>query len=216
MAPTRANRPLIPVAVVRLVVMAVLGVAVALVVGLTADWTYAPVAGWIAAALLFIVWVWTAVLRFDADATETHATREDPGIVPGEILVLLAAVASVVAVVLLILETRTGSDKLLAAGLGFASVALSWTLIHTLYTLRYARIYYSTPVGGIDFNDDEKPRYIDFAYVSFDLGMTYQISDTSLRTSQLRGVVLGHTLLSYAFGTLVLASTINVIIGLAS
>jgi uncharacterized membrane protein len=212
---TSTPRPLIPVAAVRLVLMAVIGVVVAIVVGVSADWSYAPVAGWIAAAAAFVAWVWVAVLRFDADATEAHATREDPGIVPSEILILLASAASVVAVVLLIVETRGGGDKLLAATLGFASVALSWTLIHTLYTLRYARIYYSAPIGGIDFNGDEKPRYIDFAYVAFDLGMTYQISDTSLRTSRLRGVVLGHTLLSYAFGTLVLASTINVIVGLA-
>ncbi|TPW70858.1 DUF1345 domain-containing protein [Schumannella sp. 10F1B-5-1] len=215
MSAKRRPRRLLGIAATRLIIMAIVGIAVGVTVGILGDWTYAPVAGWVAAALTYVIAVWTVVLRFDAAATETHATREDPGIIPGELLVLTAAIASVVAVVLLVLDTRTGGEQLAAAALGFASVALSWALIHTLYTLRYARIYYAHPVGGIDFNGNERPRYVDFAYVSFDLGMTYQISDTSLRTSQLRGVVLGHTLLSYAFGTLVLASTINLIVGLA-
>jgi uncharacterized membrane protein len=195
--------------------MGVIGVLTALLVGLLASWPFAIVSGWIAAALAFVVSVWAGVGRFDADRTRTHATREDPGIIPGEVLVIGATLASIVAVVLLVVDSREAGGKAVAAALAFASVVLSWTLIHTLYTLRYARIYYSAPVGGIDFNTSEAPRYVDFAYLSFDLGMTYQVSDTSLRTSQLRGVVLGHTLLSYGFGTLVLASTVNLVLGLA-
>lgn len=203
-------------AVVRLVIMAVVGIGVALIVGTFAPWQFAAVGAWIGAALVFVLMVWFGVGRFDADRTRTHATREDPGIVPSEILVIGAAIASVVAVAMLIAQSRVADLKLVAAALAFASVVVSWTLIHTLYMLRYARIYYSTPVGGIDFNSDEAPRYVDFGYLSFDLGMTYQVSDTSLRTSQLRGVVLRHTVLSYAFGTLVLASVVNLVVGLAS
>ncbi len=202
-------------ATIRLIVMAVVGVGVALVVGAFAPWQYAVVGAWISAALAFLLTVWIGVGRFDAERTRTHATREDPGIIPGEVLVISATIASVIAVVMLIVEARIDDQKLVAAALTSASVALSWTLIHTLYMLRYARIYYSEPVGGIDFNTDEAPRYVDFAYLAFDLGMTYQVSDTSLRTSQLRGVVLRHTLLSYVFGTLVLASVINLVLGLA-
>jgi uncharacterized membrane protein len=195
--------------------MAAIGVGAAVVVGFWTPWPYALVAGWVAAALSFVLSVWIGVGRFDAESTRSHATREDPGIIPGQGLVLGATIASIVAVVLLILDSRGSRDTLPAAALAAASVVLSWTLIHTLYTLRYARIYYSHPIGGIDFNGDEPPRYVDFAYIAFDLGMTYQISDTSLRTSQLRAVVLGHTLLSYGFGTLVLASTVNLVLGLA-
>jgi uncharacterized membrane protein len=76
-------------------------------------------------------------------------------------------------------------------------------------------VYYSEPIGGIDFNtSEEDPRYVDFAYLSFDLGMTFQVSDTNLHTSELRAIVLRHTLLSYVFGSVVLATTINLVAGL--
>ena len=94
-------------------------------------------------------------------------------------------------------DTRAGA----IAAMALASVALSWLLIHTLFTLRYASQYYGGEPGGIDFNSEQRPRYVDFAYVAFSVGMTFQISDTDLRTTKLRGTVLRHALLSYVFGT---------------
>ncbi|XVX20056.1 DUF1345 domain-containing protein [Actinomycetota bacterium] len=86
-------------------------------------------------------------------------------------------------------------------------------LIHTLYTLRYARHWYNstTDPRSIDFNTDEDPRFTDFAYVAFGLGMTYQVADTDMRSSQIRRIVLFHTLLSYLFGTGIIAVTINLV-----
>jgi uncharacterized membrane protein len=202
----------------RLIVMLVVGAIVAVVTGLlSTSWWYAPVAGWAASCLVYIVWVWTIVWPFDPAQTRDHATREDPGSAISEVLVLVASVASLGAVAVLLIRSHDekGFAEGAMAALAVASVALSWTLVHTLYTLRYARVYYGDPVGGIDFNNpDEPPRYSDFAYIAFDLGMTFQISDTSLQTSQLRAIVLGHTLLSYLFGSVVLATTINLVAGL--
>jgi uncharacterized membrane protein len=157
--------------------------------------------------------------RLGPTQTQTHATLEDPGSTISELLVLVASVASLAAVVVLLVRAHSvsGLAQGAIAGLALGSVALSWTLIHTLYTLRYARVYYSDPIGGIDFNtQDELPRYVDFAYLSFDLGMTFQVSDTSLRTSELRAIVLKHTLLSYVFGSVVLATVINLVAGIGS
>jgi len=71
------------------------------------------------------------------------------------------------------------------------------------------------PFGGIDFNrPDYHPRYQDFAYFSFNLGMTFQVSDTTVSDPAIRVTVLRHTLLSYMFTTLVLANVINVIVGI--
>jgi uncharacterized membrane protein len=81
--------------------------------------------------------------------------------------------------------------------------------------LRYAVLYYSGTVGGIDFNQDELPRFMDFAYVAFTIGMTYQVSDTTLRSSQIRLAVLRHGLQSFIFGSLILATTVNLVAGLA-
>jgi uncharacterized membrane protein len=201
----------------RLIVMMLFGVAVALPVGFATSWWYAPVAGWAGACLLYIVWVWMVVGHLGPDETMAHATREDPGSAISELLVLIASIASLVAVVVLLVRSHgvSGLAQGGVAALAVGSVALSWTLIHTLYTLRYARVYYSDPIGGIDFNtSEEQPRYVDFAYLAFDLGMTFQVSDTNLHTSQLRGIVLRHSLLSYVFGSVVLATTINLVAGL--
>jgi uncharacterized membrane protein len=83
-----------------------------------------------------------------------------------------------------------------------------------VYALRYARLYYSDPVGGIDFNDDDPPSYLDFAYVALTVGMTSQVSDTSLTARRLRRAAIHHALLSYVFGTVVVAMTINIVAGI--
>jgi uncharacterized membrane protein len=101
------------------------------------------------------------------------------------------------------------------AGVAVVSVALSWGLIHTLFTLRYASLYYWDQEGGIDFNQDEPPRYSDFAYLAFTLGMTFQVSDTNLQSNDIRATALRHGLLSYVFGSVILATLINLIVGLS-
>ena len=96
------------------------------------------------------------------------------------------------------------------------SVAVSWFTVHTVFMLRYALLYYTAPTGGIDFNQEAPPDYRDFAYVALTLGMTFQVSDTSVQDSQIRATVLRHTLLSYLFGAVILAVVVNLIAGLGS
>jgi uncharacterized membrane protein len=88
--------------------------------------------------------------------------------------------------------------------------------VHTIFTLRYARLYYYGADGGIDFNQSEPPDYGDFAYVAFSIGMTFQVSDTSLSGREMRRTALKHSLLSYLFGTGVLATTINLVASISS
>lgn len=200
----------------RLAAMALAFIVVGVIVGLLSSWWYAPVAGWAAACLTYLVWVWLIVWRLNPDDTKAHATREDPNRAIGDLLMLGASVASLAAVAIVLIrgQAEQGGARAGLAALAVASVALSWGLVHTLYTLRYARVYYTEPVGGIDFNQKEAPQYTDFAYLAFDLGMTYQVSDTALQTSELRKIVFSHTLLSYLFGAVVLATTINLVVGL--
>ena len=82
--------------------------------------------------------------------------------------------------------------------------------------LRYARLYFDGTPGGVDFGDTDAPRYTDFAYLAFTLGMTYQVSDTTLQTSPFRVLALRQALLSYLFGAVILAATINLVAGLAN
>ena len=90
---------------------------------------------------------------------------------------------------------------------------VSWLAINVDFTLRYAHLFYSDPVGGVDFNGVDEPDYRDFAYLAFTIGMTYQVSDTNLLTSRFRRVLLSHALLSYLFGVVIIAAVINVSAG---
>ena len=96
------------------------------------------------------------------------------------------------------------------------SVAVSWFTVHTVFLLRYALLYYAAPEGGIDFKMHERPSYRDFAYVALTLGMTFQVSDTDLRSTQMRATALRHALLSYLFGAVILAVAINLVATLLS
>jgi len=84
-----------------------------------------------------------------------------------------------------------------------------------VYTLRYADLYYQHE-GGLDFNQTEEPDYRDFAYLAFTIGMTYQVSDTNLRLKAVRRTALRHALLSYLFGAVIIAMTINIVASLAN
>jgi len=107
-----------------------------------------------------------------------------------------------------------GLAKGIRAGLGVLSVALSWGLVHTIYTLRYARRYYTGKDGGVDFHGDEPPNYKDFAYLAFTIGMTFQVSDTDLESREIRVDALHHAMLSFVFGTGILATAINLVANL--
>ena len=151
----------------------------------------------------------------NARTTHDHARRENFKPFVDELVVVGAAVASLVAIVVLLVLGHTEHRKA-AAAVGLAGVAMAWAMLHLMYAARYAYLYYSQPVGGIDFNDDEAPAYRDFFYFSYNLGMTYQVSDTAVRSSTIRAVVLRHTLLSYVFGTGILAAAINLVEGIVT
>src|SRR4029450_4810440 len=96
---------------------------------------------------------------------------------------------------------------------GVATIAISWVIVHSVYTLRYADLFYREPEGGLDFKSgpDFQPDYHDFAYTAFTIGMTYQVSDTDVNRHEMRRTVLRHALLSFLFGAVILATTVNVI-----
>lgn len=203
------------------------GAAVAawLLTGFLNSWLHAPAVAWSVAAGIYNLWIWLAISRMGASATAAHATEEDPRRDTSSLLITLAAVASLAAVVVVMIDGKNadGPVKLLLAALALVTTALSWLLVHTLYTLRYAEIYYThrsasgqPQPGGIDFNQTDPPQYTDFAYMAFSLGMTYQVSDTNIQTREMRSAALRHSLLAFVFGTGILATTINLVVSLAA
>ncbi len=198
--------------------MALIGGGTGLLCGFVLSFQYAPLAGWIAAALTYCVWVWIVVSRMDANRTASHATAEDPSRGISELLILIGSIASLAGVAMVLVRTGESASevRILAAAFGLGSVALSWWLVHTIFTLRYAHLYYSGPVGGIEFNQRDPPEYTDFAYLAFTIGMTFQVSDTNLTSLDVRRTALHHGLLSYLFGSVILATLVNLIAGITS
>jgi uncharacterized membrane protein len=187
--------------------------AVALEAG--ASWSVAALCASDVAALVFVVWVWIGIWPVDAHATSRIARSEDASRFAAESVLLGAGAASLVAVAFTLSEAGdvTAPARGLLTGLAVGSVALAWTSVHTVHVLRYARLYYSPPVGGIDFGE-EAPDYTDFAYLALTIGMTFQVSDTDIMTKRVRRVALHHALLSYVFGTVIVAITVSAVAGL--
>ena len=173
-------------------------------------------AGWAALGIVSVAWVLLIVWPMDAAQTRAHATAEDPGRRLARLIAILGSIASLGAAAVVIVEARHAPPLLsaLLAGVAVLSVAASWALIQTDYLLRYAHLFYTEPIGGIDFHQDDPPRYTDFAYVSVGLGMTYQVADTNLSDGGMRRLVIAQTLLAYLFGAIILATIINLIASL--
>jgi uncharacterized membrane protein len=203
-------------AATRFSMAAAAGVVAGALVALPGSWQIGTLAGWDVAAGVYVAWTWASIWHRDPAATARLALREDPGRPVADALLLVASMASVLAVALAITTGRAGGPgtRDLHAALAVASVALSWTVVQTVFTAHYARLYYSHPAGGIDFNQEAPPRYTDFAYLAFTVGMTFQVSDTELQTAALRATVLRQALLSYLLGAVILATTINLVAGL--
>jgi uncharacterized membrane protein len=214
--PDGAGRALGASAATRVSMSAVAGVCAGLLVARPGSWQIGTLVGWDVAAVVYLAWTWATVWRRDAAATARLALREDPGRPVADALLLVASMASVLAIGLAITAGRASGPETrdLHAALAVASVALSWTAVQTVFTLHYARLYYSHPAGGIDFNQEAPPRYSDFAYLAFTVGMTFQVSDTALGSSALRAATLRQALLSYLLGAVILATTINLVAGL--
>jgi uncharacterized membrane protein len=194
----------------------VAGLVVAVPVAAATSTGLFPLLAWDLTCAVYLAWVWFAISRCDAERTAELAVPEDPTRRAADGLVLSAAVASLVAVgfVLGSAANDKGATQVALTGLGVLSVALSWAMVHTVFTLRYARLYYTEGDGGIEFNQAEPPDYRDFAYLAFTIGMTFQVSDTDIQTTEIRATVLRHALLSYVFGAGIVASTVNLIANL--
>jgi uncharacterized membrane protein len=203
----------------RAVVVSSIGLFVVVVLLWFAPWEMAVVAGWDAAALTFLVSIWPIILRADGPHAAQLATREDETRGSAAVLLLGASVVSLLGAgfALDLAGRESGPVRVLQIGVAVLTVVLSWTVVNTVYTLRYADLHFSSRDAGIAFGDpdgQEPPTYRDFAYVAFTIGMCYQVSDTTVRDPRIRGTVLSHAFLSYVFGVVIVAGSVNLIAGL--
>jgi len=197
---------------IRVLVALLVGIVAGVLIGLHAV-AAGVLGGWAVAGAVFVVWTWIVIVPMDAESTSAHATREQPARAVTHWIIVLASIASLGAVAVVLLGLGGRSDPFTMAAV-LVAVLVSWAVVHTLYALSYARMYYTDPEGGVEFHQSEPPRYTDFAYIAVTVGMSFAISDTDLSASAFRRVALVHALLSYLFGTVIVALLVNLVAGL--
>ena len=179
----------------------------------------APLAGWTVTAAAALTWVWMISWPQDHEGTKRLAEAESRSR-STDAAVLLAAITSLAAIALALVRASSNQDPVAIAQviLSVLAVVLSWALVNTVFALKYARLHYKDETaadGGLNFRQDQPPAYSDFAYTAFTVGMSFAVSDTEPTTTNVRKTALGHALLSYAFGTGIVAVAINLVANLA-
>ena len=177
----------------------------------------APLIGWDILALVYGGWVWATVWGLDPEGEEADADREDPARDQADLVVLGAAIASLIAVgvVLFGAAVRAGTGSTCWQASLLLSVFVSWAIVHTVFTLKYARLYFAGTAGGIDFNGTGAPGYPDLPTCRSPIGMTLQVSDTDIQSKAIRRTALRHAWLSFPLVAVIIATSINLVSGLA-
>ena len=177
---------------------------------------------WAAFALSFIVTSWIVFFMRTTTEIREHSREEDGSRLYVLLLILLTSFASLFTVLLLMLSgTAKDTPQIIYIPVAISGMLFSWVMVHTIFSFHYAHLYYANDTNdptkhaeGLEFPKEKKPDYIDFAYFSFVLGMTFQVSDVDITSRVIRRVALFHGMLSFALNTFVVALTINLIAGL--
>lgn len=199
----------------RFAVAVVIAAVAAVIAATQVSWRDTLLISWDAGAIALLLMLRRDFTGHSAERTAAIAKRDDMNRSLTDVILVLASLVSIGAVAVLLTGHSGKNASLSDIGFGLASIIISWAVVHSVFMLRYAALYYQHDEGGIDFNDKTPPRFSDFAYLAFTIGMTYQVSDTSFQSSLLRKVALRHALLSFVFGTAIIATTINFIASLA-
>jgi len=194
-----------------------MGIVAAIIGGKLLGWKLVPLVGWDVGALTFLIMLWHDFAGHDGERTAGIAKRDDMDHSTIDVILVVASLVSIVAVAILLTGSAAHSNptKLFDIGFGLLSIVISWTTVHSIYMLRYAAMYYHNDARGVNFNDKLLPRFSDFAYLAFTIGMTYQVSDNNFESPDFRKVAIRHAMLSFVFGVAIIATTINFIASLA-
>jgi len=177
---------------------------------------------WDSAVVVFLMTTGWVVQTSPPDQMQQTVLANDQGRVGILVLVLLAVGASLAAIFFLLQTAKNGGPPLGQVALAVLTIVCSWFLTHVMFALHYAHRFYrddpATPeqdaTGGLSFPGEKTPHYWDFLYFAFVIGMTAQVSDVQVTSRSMRRMVLGHGVLSFAFYTVILALSINIVAGM--
>ena len=179
---------------------------------------------WSSCALTIIILAWTVILGAHPREIRQIARLKDSNRIIVLLFVIIASCVSLFSIIFLLKAAKGHEGSTHTILMSVSSVVISWWMLHTVFTMSYAHMYYTnTPdkkdpkdavIGGLQFPDEKEPDYLDFVYFSFVIGMTFQVSDVEIASRPIRRIALLHALISFAFNTAIVALSINVISGL--
>lgn len=176
---------------------------------------------WDIFALTYVIISWTVFFTSNIEHIKKKALTDDGGKLFVFFIVVFASFASMITVAILVISKESlGMNEAVYLTIIIGGILLSWTLVHTTFCFHYAHLYYDNVEGtnhnmeGLEFPKEKYPDYIDFAYFSFVIGMTFQVSDVEISSKTIRRLALLHGLLSFVLNTFVVALSINLIAGL--
>ncbi|MBC8048299.1 MAG: DUF1345 domain-containing protein [Fimbriimonadaceae bacterium] len=177
---------------------------------------------WDVFALTYIITSWIVLFSKPVSEIKKSAAADDGSKIFVFVLVIISAFASMLTVLLLVISKDAQSETAFLPAV-IAAILLSWVMVHTVFAFHYAHMFYDDgreddkrTAEGLIFPEEKKPDYIDFAYFSFVIGCTFQVSDVAITSRTIRRLVLLHGLISFLLNTFVVALTINLIAGLGN
>lgn len=211
----------------KLVISLIVGTLAVIMTDSVAEKPISWMIGWLAYGAAHVGLAWVTILSSHPSEVRREVDGQDSNRIMISLFVIVASFVSLFAILFLLYDagkTASRADLTIHLILSFSCIVCSWILVHTIFTLRYAHLYYRPAAGGgsgkhqqqrgLEFPQEEEPDYLDFTYFSFVIGMTFQVSDVTISSRELRRLALVHALLSFAFNTLLVALTINVVSGL--
>ena len=181
------------------------------------------VAAYDAGTLTLLGFFWLKSLHADPQLTRARAGLDDPGKNLVALIVLVAVVVGMVAAIAIIgrgPQVQTAAEKWEAYVLGVTAIVVGWFLVHTIYTFRYAHLYWydddgdGTACGGIKFPGTEEPSDWDFAYFAFCIGTSFAVSDPQVTETRVRREVIAHSIISFAYNSVLVGMVINLFAGI--
>ncbi len=197
-----------------------------LVHALTPQWLHGAsrfVAAYDAGVITLLVNLWTHGLSADADRTKARAALDDPGRNVILLVVLTTVVVGLIAAIAVVghgPQVHNDTEKWIAYGLGVLAISAGWLLVHTIYTFRYAHLYWfdddgdGTECGGIRFPETDRPSDWDFAYFAFCIGASFAVSDPQVTETRVRREIIGHSIISFAYNSVIIGMVINLFAGI--
>ena len=176
---------------------------------------------WDVFALSIIIFSWIVIFTSTSQHITKHANMDDGSRIFVFNLVVFSSFASIFMVLMLMTSSKMAEmPKATYLSLIIPGILLSWLMVHTIFCFHYAHLFYKPDnakektATGLSFPAQPYPDYLDFAYFSFVIGMTFQVSDVQINSTAIRRQVLIHALISFILNTVVVALTINLVAGL--